>query len=144
MKKSEVPVEGSRLVFEGAPADKFAKNGGRGNLFSVHCGEQIEKLEQPAGFAEFMGRVGDLAQQRSDIIFQNGQLVEKRGVEDHVGLFLIGEDVLVLASADAFPASKRVGGVVAPSAVIANDASDQPIVGRRNAVQVVDRDGGQG
>ena len=88
-------------------------------------------------------RVGHLAQNLLGEGAQNRELVEERRVEHHIGILLIGEDVFLLAAAHRAPALQRCHGTVAAHAVVADHATQQTVVGRRDAREVIHRYGGE-
>lgn len=92
----------------------------------------------------FGHRIGDLVQQRLDKTLQHGDLIKQRGVEHHVGLLLVRENMQVFAPAHALPTAQRRGRIVAACTVIAHDTADQPVVGRCDTVHVVHGDGSKG
>lgn len=60
------------------------------------------------------------------MLFQHGQLIERRAVEDHVRVLLEGEDPPLLPLLDGFPHGKGVLDRGAPGLVVPDDAAQQP------------------
>lgn len=86
----------------------------------------------------------NLLQQRLGLRFDNRQLVEHGRVEHHVGILLIRKDPFVFARSDAGPAANGLPGVHATILIVADDAPQKAIVGSRDVVVVVEKDGGEG
>lgn len=79
----------------------------------------------------------DFGQQRPGQNGQDGQFIIERGVEHRIRFFLEGEDPGAFAPADVGPHLERACGGMAPIAMVAHQTADQPVVGGRNAVVVV-------
>jgi len=125
-------------VFEVGIAEEFAQDGVVGDKMVVNGQEPFQEGEQALGLDVLGGAVGDLAQQRFDEGLEDRQLVDQRRVEHHVGVFLEGKDITLLAPADGVPAFDGILGAVAALAGIPDDAADQAGIGGGDAVLVVE------
>ena len=112
------------LIFEAAATDKLTQDRRGRYLRRVDWLEVIEEFEQSLCLGILGYGVRHLAQFWLDKLAQYGNLVEERAVEHHIGILLIGEDVLVLASTHARPATNGRFGISATRVVVARDAAN--------------------
>lgn len=125
-------------------SQKLADDGIGGDQARVNRQEPFEEGQQSLGFDEFGYAVGDLSQQRLGQRLERGQFIHQRGVEHHVTVFLVRENISLLAAAHRLPARDRLRGGVAALARVAHDAADQARVGGGDAVVAIQVDLRQG
>lgn len=127
------------------PADELPDQAGGGDLV-VH----ISLLNIVQDFYDVLHLVVaallrlDGGKQGVDVLFQHGQLIERRAVEDHVRVLLEGEDPPLLPLLDGFPHGKGVLDRGAPGLVVPDDAAQQPQIAGGDAVVIVQVQGQQG
>ena len=66
------------------------------------------------------------SEQGENMLLQHRQLIEGGAVEDHVGIFLIGEDPPPLPPADAVPHGQGMLHRCAPGLIVPDDPPQQP------------------
>ena len=126
-------------VLETAAADELPDDRRGRDLVGRDGGEVFQELQHAPRLVVLGYRVGNLAEDLFGIGAQHRDFVEKRRVEHDVGVFLVGEDVLLLAAADGAPARKRRHGICAALRIVAREAAQQAVVGRGDAREVVHR-----
>lgn len=96
-------------IVEAAATQKLPDDGCGGYFVLLEDGFEVaEELEQTASFAEF-GLIGlHLQQNGFGQGFEHSQLVQQSRVNHHIGFFLKGENVFVLATSHAGPSRNGI------------------------------------
>ena len=108
-----------KSVNEATATQKFPQNGSRRYLFFGDIAEEREEFEQRPRRGVFGAGFWHVAQQRFGMGFEYAEFKQQGRIEHDVGVFLIGEDVFVLALYHAVPASECVQGRIAAEVVVA-------------------------
>src|ERR1017187_6676780 len=128
--------EGEAL--EDRAADKFAQERVVGDKVFTDRQKPLQEGEQAFGLNVFGGPEDHLAQQRLGHQSKRRKLVNQGRVEHLICVLLVGENVLLLPTADRFPVANGLLGGVAAVASVADDAAEQTGVGGGNAVVPVE------
>lgn len=104
--------------------------------------EILQELAQAVGFGVLFTVFGHQFQQWLGLLANDGKLENHRRVEHGVGVFLIGKNPFVLASAYGGPSPDSLLRAHSTIFVVANNTPEQSVVGGRDVVVVVKQDGG--
>ena len=85
----------------------------------------------------------NLLQQRFCLHLDNRQFIKHRRVEHGIGILLIWEYPLVLTCPYRRPAMNRLLRRHTPIFIVADDATEQSVVGGRDIVMIIQQNGGQ-
>lgn len=102
-----------------------------------------QELAQAVGLGIFGAVLGDLFKQWFCLALDDGKLEEHGAVEHGVSILLEGEDPFVFTGTYGGPSADGFAGIDATVFVVADDTSQQSVVGGRNVVVGVEQDGGQ-
>ena len=121
-------------------ADKFPQERIAGNDGRIQSLEGVQEFQQPLRFGIMGAFLVNGAQQGLGVGLQHGQLVRQGRVENRISVFLIGVNIHFFAAAHVSPYVHRIQRAAVAELLIPYHAADNPRVGRRNAVVVVDAD----
>ena len=93
------------LVMERAAAEEFPQQGVRRDKRRGYGREVAEKFAQTMGFCILRKVAGHGTEHHVGLVAHHAQLKQKRRVEHRIGIFLIRENPLLLATAHALPAA---------------------------------------
>ena len=99
--------------------------------------EIIQEFAQSIGFRILRSVVGHFTENRFGIVFDNGQFEQQCGVEHYIGIFLIWENPFFFARPYTGPSADGLFGRISPILVVTDDASEQPVVGSRALIMVI-------
>ena len=132
-----------KSVFEVAATEKLSQKRRRGYAYLIGRFEILQELKQPMSLGVFGTVLWHGLEYRHGVPTQDVELKDKRRVEHHVCLLLEREYPFVFASANAPPHTDSVPSRIGTEFGVADDTSEQTIVGSRYPVVVVERNGGK-
>ena len=131
------------LVAEGGAAEELAEKGCRRDYMLADRAEIAEEFAQSIGLAVFGDVMGDGFKHFLGAMAHDPKLKDEGGIEGGVGVFLIGKNPFFLAPSDRRPSANSLHGVGASILVVADDATEESIVGSGNPVVVIDSERGE-
>ena len=131
------------LVAEGRTADELAEERGRRNFLLRYRHEILQEFEQSMRFGILLAEFGYLGEDRFSMAFEYRELKDQCGVEHDVRFLLEGIYPFGLAPYDRRASRNSLLRRIAAVFVVAYDASEQPDVGCRNPVMIIDIDSGE-
>ena len=131
------------LVFEGTSTEEFPEQRGWWEFFVGNRFKESEKFRQCGGQLVFRPVFIYRFEQRYGIVSEYGELIDECAVEHGVGVLLERENPFLFPSPDRRPSGNGADSGGSPVLVVAHDSPNEPVVGCRDVVVVVELDGGQ-
>ena len=131
------------LILEGASPKEFPEQRSRWEFLVGDWFEESEKFCQCCGQLMFRPVFIYRFEQRYGIVSEYGELIDECAVEHGVRILLERENPFLFPSPDRRPSGNGADSGGSPVLVVAHDSPDEPVVGCRDVVVVVELDGGQ-
>ena len=131
------------LVSEGATAKEFTDEACWWEGFVGDGRYVFEEFEQTVGFAVFFTVLGHELKERFGLLLDDGEFEEHGSVEHYVGVFLVGEYPFAFSISYGWPSVYGFLCAHGSVFVVADDASQQTVVGSGYVVVAVEQDGCQ-
>ena len=121
-----------------AAADKLPQKRIKRNTFTGHRHKIIQELQKPLRLLILRFTLVNPKKQRFRINLQAGKLIHKSGIKHYIRFLLIWENIILFSASYRMPHCDRILCGVPSGTCISYDPADQPSIGGRDPVMLVD------